>query len=512
MKRLGTFVCLLMIAIMAASAVTPALADLDPPVLERTLTQPEDYTITLTKTVIGAPTLPNKADVVFAFDLSGTMGPILNAAKQKAETIMSQLALETGVEIAYGVISFVDYPFDYSDFENCGYADEQPYGYPHLTEDGFILCEGDYPYRLDQSVTTTTSAIVDAINALELGCGGDFPESHTRVFHESHSDASIGWRTDAAKKILITFSDAYPHDCNLNDGISAEVWSTGHDPGPDNLIGTGDDLVLLQELDGMKNASITLLACQVNDAYYDYWEEWANRTGGTAYNVTAGNFEDTVVAAIKTGLSGLHLEVTSDPQSCSPWVKFAPLSADKFQETITVPLDTPPGTYNLTVEARDEQGNPYGSQSITLTIPLPEATGRISGMKFNDLNGDGARTPGEPGLKGWTIHLYNSSGNLVAATTTGADGHYAFTHIEDGTYTVTEVQQAGWIQTAPTAGSYTVQILGGGAAENLDFGNKRESGPNPAIPGITFWGTLALMGILGGTALILIRRKTAAAR
>ncbi|GEM_PF-3315751 len=512
MKRRGFFASLLMTAILAVSAITPAFADLDPPVLERTLTQPEDYTITVTKTVIGAPTLPNKADVVFAFDLSGTMGPILNAAKQKAETIISQLAMETGVEIAYGVISYVDYPFDYSGSENCGYASAMPYGYPHLTEDGYTLCEGDYPYRLEQGVTTSTSAIVGAINGLELGCGGDFPESHTRVFHESHADSSIGWRSDAAKKILISFSDAYPHDCNLNEGISAEVWSTGHDPGPDNLIGTADDLVLLQELDGMKNAGITLLACQVNDAYHDYWEVWANRTGGTAYNITAGNFEDTVVAAIKAGLSGLHLEVTSDPQSCSQWIKFAPLSADQFNETITVPLDTPPGTYQLTVEARDEQGNSYGSQSITLTIPAPEVRGQISGMKYNDLNGDGSRTPGEPGLKGWTIHLYSSSGDLVDSTVTAADGHYAFTNLEDGIYTVTEVEKAGWTQTAPASGSYTVEIIGGSAIENQDFGNKRESGPNPAIPGITLWGALAMMGMIAGAAILFIRRRATATR
>lgn len=512
MKRLvvalAVFVSMALLILTAA----PALANLDPPTLERTLQSPDEYEIALTKTVIGAPTLPNKADVVFAFDLSGTMGPILDTAKEKAETIISRLSQETGVEIAYGVISFMDYPFDYTGTQNCGYEDGLPYGYPELTEDGFTLCSGDYPYRLDQPVTTATPSVVSAINGLILGCGGDMPESHTRVFHESYADPSVGWRPDAAKKILISFSDAYPHDCNLNQDILPGVWSTGHDPGPDNLIGTADDLVLLQELDSMKNAGITLLACQVNNAYHDHWEAWANHTGGTAYNITGPTFEDTVVAAIKTGLSGLHLEVTFDPQSCSSWVKFEPISADQFREIITVPLDTPPGTYSFTVEAHDENGNSYGSQSVALTIPAPEVTGRITGMKYHDLNGDGLRTPGEPGLKDWTIRLYGSAGNLVASTATGADGRYAFTNLEDGAYTVTEVQKSGWTQTAPASGSHIVQIIGGSTIENADFGNQRQGGPHPAIPGMGLWGTLAMMSILGGAAVMLIRRKSAAAR
>lgn len=102
----------------------------------------------------------------------------------------------------------------------------------------------------------------------------------------------------------------------------------------------------------------------------------------------------------------------------------------------------------------------------------------ISGTKYEDINGDGDREAGEPGLAGWTIDLsYN--GGVVATTTTGADGGYQFTlnanslPIGAGTYTVAERQQAGWVQSqAPAAIG-----VGYGAANTTfsgrDFGNYR---------------------------------------
>lgn len=80
-------------------------------------------------------------------------------------------------------------------------------------------------------------------------------------------------------------------------------------------------------------------------------------------------------------------------------------------------------------------------------------TPTISGTKYNDLNGDGVREPGESGLGGWTIRLlYNAT--VVATTTTASDGSYAFQlnadtlPISAGTYAVDEVGQPGWVQSA----------------------------------------------------------------
>ncbi len=54
---------------------------------------------------------------------------------------------------------------------------------------------------------------------------------------------------------------------------------------------------------------------------------------------------------------------------------------------------------------------------------------QISGLKFNDLNGNGIKDPNEPGLKGWMIHLRLEGGEYNQSTLTGDDGSYLFTDL-----------------------------------------------------------------------------------
>jgi hypothetical protein len=100
--------------------------------------------------------------------------------------------------------------------------------------------------------------------------------------------------------------------------------------------------------------------------------------------------------------------------------------------------------------------------------------GSISGMKFNDSNGNGTRDTGELGLANWTITLKNETGSM-STEITDANGNYIFTNLTDGNYTVREVQQSGWNQTAPVTGNYTVIITGGSIITGKDFGNVQAS-------------------------------------
>ena len=68
-------------------------------------------------------------------------------------------------------------------------------------------------------------------------------------------------------------------------------------------------------------------------------------------------------------------------------------------------------------------------------------------MKFEDVDGDGVRDAGEPGLPGATIFLdRNANGVLDAgepASITDATGRYAFADLTPGADTVAEVCPAG---------------------------------------------------------------------
>ena len=73
----------------------------------------------------------------------------------------------------------------------------------------------------------------------------------------------------------------------------------------------------------------------------------------------------------------------------------------------------------------------------------------VSGDVYNDLDGNGLRGSGEPGLSGWTVDLEDSSGDVLASVLTDSNGNYSFTDVGGGSYQVAEVVPTGWVQTQP---------------------------------------------------------------
>lgn len=102
----------------------------------------------------------------------------------------------------------------------------------------------------------------------------------------------------------------------------------------------------------------------------------------------------------------------------------------------------------------------------------------IAGTKYEDLNGDGDRDPGEPGLAGWTIKLLYE-GSYVTSTTTDADGKYRFSldaeehDIGPGDYTVEEVQKAGWKAKEAPGAIHVNPGIGSKVLAGNNFGNYR---------------------------------------
>jgi hypothetical protein len=128
----------------------------------------------------------------------------------------------------------------------------------------------------------------------------------------------------------------------------------------------------------------------------------------------------------------------------------------------TAPVD-PPGTFVVqAISSTNPGGLDFGNfQLITVT-----------GTVYNDMNGDGMRDNGEPPLQGWTVLLFDPAGNIVATTTSAADGSYSFEDLFPGTFTVGEVLQTGWTQTQPVNPNfYQFTTQSGTDQTGLDFGN-----------------------------------------
>ncbi len=102
----------------------------------------------------------------------------------------------------------------------------------------------------------------------------------------------------------------------------------------------------------------------------------------------------------------------------------------------------------------------------------------ISGVKWEDLNGDGVKDGGEPGLSGWTIYLdANQNGQQdegEASASTDNDGKYQFLDLEPGVHRVVEESRLGWKQTFPSGPAWhETSLEAGGGAQDLNFGNQR---------------------------------------
>jgi serine-aspartate repeat-containing protein C/D/E len=75
------------------------------------------------------------------------------------------------------------------------------------------------------------------------------------------------------------------------------------------------------------------------------------------------------------------------------------------------------------------------------------------GMVYEDLDGSGSRDPfaGELGIAAFSVQL-RWNGQVLATTTSDADGNFEFDGLGNSTYSVCVVLQGGYMQTAPTAG------------------------------------------------------------
>src|SRR5205085_974562 len=113
----------------------------------------------------------------------------------------------------------------------------------------------------------------------------------------------------------------------------------------------------------------------------------------------------------------------------------------------------------------------------------------VSGTSFEDMNGNGVRDGGDPGVSGTTVWVdYNDNGVKDAgepSTLTDSAGHYAIPNVNAGTFKVREAARAGWTCSA-TAGDVhgcyrTFTLSSGGMSSGNDFGSWRPASVSGSI-------------------------------
>ena len=130
----------------------------------------------------------------------------------------------------------------------------------------------------------------------------------------------------------------------------------------------------------------------------------------------------------------------------------------------------PAGTYTVTVvqdgpiAGLEQTGDPdatkdNASEPITLNSDNPSTTdvnfgyvnnNSLSGTVYRDDSRNGDQDGTEPGYSGVTVQLLDKDGQVIATTTTDANGNYSFDKLPDGTYSVTVVKDGELADTEQT--------------------------------------------------------------
>jgi len=145
--------------------------------------------------------------------------------------------------------------------------------------------------------------------------------------------------------------------------------------------------------------------------------------------------------------------------------------------TSSVPYGRTDGTFtqNVTLHAWAYGGAFIARLCGNFTPGKTTPTPKVSGHKFNDVNGDGVwQKDVEPAIAGWPITLRDPDGTNYPTQYTTSDGSFLFSiTTRPGTYTLTEGSESGWVST--TASALQVNVPeGAGDTEygDNDFGNE----------------------------------------
>lgn len=214
--------------------------------------------------------------------------------------------------------------------------------------------------------------------------------------------------------------------------------------GPDDIMGTVfNDLNSNGVMDGAETGlgGITV--------------QLTNPLGGTVSQSTAGN--GTYLFTLPDVLSGTHTIEVTVPGG------YTPTGATTLNVNKTIGVES--------------SSNDFGLAQVPTVTPTPTTTlGAISGYVYNDVNRNGIRDIGEPGIAGVQVNL--SGPSSAGATSGGGGGYFIFTGLTNGVYSV----HADWSALGydpVSSDTQSVLVSGGSSINDINFGGVQTSTATP---------------------------------
>ncbi len=209
---------------------------------------------------------------------------------------------------------------------------------------------------------------------------------------------------------------------------------------------------------------------------------------GTVFNDTNTNGTQD---SGESGLSGVIIKIydstgttliattTTDANGHYAVSNLAPGDYQVVEQDPSGYVSTTPNTVAVSVPANGTAQANFGDYRISGT-----STNNISGTVFDDANNNGSFDSGEQVIPNVTITLYDQNNNVVATTTTGANGTYSFNNLPAGVYTVVETNPSGYISTTLDHVGVT---LSSGTNAVVNYGD-RQSSATIVDPAVTKYG------------------------
>lgn len=220
---------------------------------------------------------------------------------------------------------------------------------------------------------------------------------------------------------------------------------------------------------------------------------------GSVFEDMDGNtVRDTIDVSLSGWLVNLYkvteeLVVPQEGDTPIPTEVSTYVSSQTTDETGYVFGQLSPGTYKVCEELKPNfiQSLPLsnegceGTRGYTFAVNFGDIANKhfgnfglakLSGVVFSDLNNNGARDEGEPGLSGITVSIG------TAVTTTNTNGEYQFTELMPGNYPVTiSGIPANSSYSVPSTGNYALVAFSRGDYTDKDFGIFTDTDV-PALP------------------------------
>lgn len=190
-------------------------------------------------------------DLCLIVDTTGSMNDDIDNAKQNMRDILSSLA-ETTEDYRVALV-------DYRDFSSRSGS------------------SADYPAKIQLDFSTDNDEIVEAINGLSLGDGGDWKET---VYSGIMEALNLDWRENATK-VIIVIGDAAPLDPEPNTGYTYEQIVAALAMADTHVdIDASHDIVMGLAGDG-SDCAVNVFSINTSDGIdIDFFSDVAEVTGG----------------------------------------------------------------------------------------------------------------------------------------------------------------------------------------------------------------------------------------